>query len=85
MERPLALAEFVLPGMPGWTEERIRQAMVKGESATLRLAEAVPVLIVYGTALVKDGKMHFFDDIYGHDRRLDAALRARDPLRLPLN
>ena len=85
VERPLALAEFVLQGMPGWTEERIRHAMVKGESATLRLAEAVPVLIVYGTALVKDGKMHFFDDIYGHDRRLDAALRAREPLRLPLN
>ena len=37
----------------------------------------MPVLIAYGTALVKEGRMHFFDDIYGHDRLLDAALRER--------
>ena len=24
---------------------------------------------------MKDGRIHFFDDIYGHDRLLDAALR----------
>ena len=76
---PVALALFALQGMPQWTEARIRQAMEKGESATLRLAEPVPVLIAYGTTLVKGGRIHFFDDIYGHDRRLDAALRKRVP------
>ena len=84
VEQPIALARFVLEGMPGWTDERIREAMEKGVSTTLRLAEPLPVLIAYGTALVKDGKVFLFDDIYGHDRRLDAALRARDPLRLQL-
>jgi len=80
VEQPVALALFVLHGMPQWTEERIRQAMAKGESATLRVAEPVRVLIAYGTALVKDGRIHFFDDIYGQDRLLDTALRqaARD-------
>jgi len=80
VEQPVELAKFVLHDMPQWTEERIRQAMDKGESATLRLAEPVRVLIAYGTALVKDGRIHFFDDIYGQDRLLDAALRqvARD-------
>jgi L,D-transpeptidase YcbB len=77
VEHPVALAKFVLQGMPEWTEDRIRQAMGHGESATLRLAEPVPVLIAYGTVIVKAGRVHFFDDIYGHDRQLDAALRER--------
>jgi murein L,D-transpeptidase YcbB/YkuD len=55
--------------------------MAKGESATLRLAEPLPVLIAYGTTLVKDGRIHFFDDIYGHDRLLEVALQRRAPGR----
>jgi L,D-transpeptidase YcbB len=77
VEQPVALASFVLQGMPDWTEDRIRQAMGKGESAILRLAEPVPVLIAYGTTLIKQGRIYFFDDIYGQDRRLDVALRQR--------
>jgi L,D-transpeptidase YcbB len=79
VERPVALAMFVLAGMPDWTEERVREAMAAGESKTLRLAAPVPVLIAYGTAIVRDGRVHFFDDIYGHDRMLDAALRRPRP------
>lgn len=75
VEQPVALAKFVLRDMPEWTEDRIRHAMGRGESATLRLAEPVRVLIAYGTSLVKDGRIHFFEDIYAQDRRLDAALR----------
>lgn len=77
VERPLALAEFVLKNMPEWTEARISEAMTAGKSATLKLDEPIPVLIAYGTALVKQGRIHFFDDIYGHDRLLDEALRQR--------
>jgi L,D-transpeptidase YcbB len=84
IERPVALAQFALHGMPEWTEERIRQAMRRGESTALRLAEPVPVLIAYGTVIVKAGRTHFFDDIYGHDHRLDAALNEpRPPLPIP--
>jgi murein L,D-transpeptidase YcbB/YkuD len=79
VERPVALAMFVLAGMPDWTEERLHEAMAAGESKTLRLATPVPVLIAYGTAIVRDGRVHFFDDIYGHDRMLDAALRRPRP------
>jgi murein L,D-transpeptidase YcbB/YkuD len=84
VEQPLALARFVLQDQPEWTEARIRQAMADGPSFTLRLAEPVPVVIAYGTALVKDGKLHFFEDLYGHDRRLDAALREHTRKRPPL-
>jgi len=37
----------------------------------------VRVLIAYGTTLLKDGRIHFLDDLYGHDRLLDDALRRR--------
>ena len=80
VEQPVALATFVLQGQPEWTEARIRQAMSQGTSTTLRLATPVPVLIAYGTALVKGGRTYFFDDIYGLDRELEAALRQRPPL-----
>jgi murein L,D-transpeptidase YcbB/YkuD len=79
VERPVELARFVLAGQPEWTEERIRAAMAARESSTLRLAEPLPVLIAYGTTLVRGGRIHFFDDLYGHDRALDAALRERPP------
>jgi len=47
---------------------------------TLRvpLAQPVHVLILYGTAVAsEDGVVHFFDDIYGQDRRLQALLGLR--------
>ncbi len=80
VEEPVALANFVLANQPGWDESRIRQAMGSGSSNTLRLAEPLPVLIAYGTALVTQGELRFFDDVYGYDAVLDAALRQQ---RLP--
>ena len=71
----MALAQFVLRDDPEWSEARIRAAMTKGQSSTLRLAEPVPVVIAYSTTIVKNGKVNFFADIYGHDRLLDRALR----------
>jgi murein L,D-transpeptidase YcbB/YkuD len=85
VEQPMALAKFVLQSMPEWPEARIRQAMEQGSSTTLRLAEPVPVLIAYGTALAIDGRIRFFEDIYGLDRLLDAALRQRTRERRSLH
>lgn len=74
LEQPVALAAFALQG---WDEARIRSAMTEGEPSTVPLPQPIPVLIAYGTALVKESRVHFFDDVYGHDRALDAALRQR--------
>jgi len=74
VEEPVALAKFVLADEPEWTEERIVQAMTKGRSATLRLKEPFPVVIAYSTAVFRDGRIHFFPDIYGQDKVLDDAL-----------
>ncbi len=84
VENPVGLAKFVLEPMPQWTDARIRGAMTKGESATLRLEQPVHVLIAYGTALVRDGQVYFYDDLYGYDRQLDDALRQRSRTRLSL-
>ena len=75
VQAPVALAQFVLRDEPAWTEERIRQAMEKGESSTLSLKQPLPVLIAYITVLVKGGRVFFYPDLYGHDRLLDTALR----------
>ena len=83
VEAPVALARFVLKNMSEWTPERIETAMRRGQSATLKLAEPVPVLLAYGTALVKDGRAFFFEDIYGLDRVLDQALRKHSQLSPP--
>ncbi len=77
VEDPVALARFVMDGMPGWDEPRIRAQMAAGTSTHVALRDPLPVLIAYGTVLVKQGRPHFFADVYRHDARLQAALDAR--------
>lgn len=85
VEAPVALAKFVLQDQPEWTETRIREAMTKGTSATLRVRDPLPVMLTYRTAVARgDGKVAFFPDIYGLDVELDTALkRVAGPLRSP--
>jgi len=81
VEDPVALARFVLQNEAEWSEDRILEAMHGGISKTLHLREPVRVLIAYSTAVVKnDGRIHFFDDLYGHDKLLDEALRQHSAL-----
>ncbi len=78
VESPVALAQFVMHDMPEWTEARIREAMAKGKSTTVRLQEPLPVVLAYGTAIARaDGRVSFLPDLYGHDKLLDKALRQR--------
>lgn len=74
---PVGLAEHVFHDQPEpWSRERIEQAMQDGpDSQRVTLARPVRVFVVYGTAVATEaGKVLFFDDIYGHDRRLEALL-----------
>ena len=81
VEDPVALAQFVLQGDPTWTPERIREAMASRQSTTIRLATPLPVVIAYSTTVVKNGRVHFFSDLYGHDRVLEQALRQQARMR----
>lgn len=77
VEAPAELAQFILGDELEWPRERIVQAMRKGRSMTIRLKETLPVRIAYDTAAVRNGRVHFFPDIYGRDRVLRDALRQR--------
>jgi murein L,D-transpeptidase YcbB/YkuD len=77
VEDPVALAEWVLRDEPGWDEEKIRSATNGDRTVQLNLVRPIPVLILYGTAVVmEDGEVHFFDDIYGRDAALESALKS---------
>jgi len=76
LERPAELAAWVLRSNPGWTLERVREAMESGgDNVTVRLAQRVPVFILYTTAIAyENDEVHFYPDLYGHDARLSAAI-----------
>jgi murein L,D-transpeptidase YcbB/YkuD len=79
LEDPLALAQWALRDQPAWTRERIAAAMQGSRSQQVNLLRPVQVILYYVTATVMppDGTIHFVDDIYGHDARLDLALASR--------
>ncbi len=82
---PVALAAAVMSGTAGdWTPEKIRAAMDGAVTFQVKLAQPVHVLILYGTAVAtEDGAVHFFDDIYGQDRRLEALLGLKPVVTRP--
>ncbi len=76
VEKPAELTAWVLRDKPEWSLERVRAAMDTGkDNVQVNLTNPVPVLILYGTAVVEeDNEVHFFDDIYGHDAELEKVL-----------
>jgi murein L,D-transpeptidase YcbB/YkuD len=80
VEDPVALAAWVLRDKPEWTPESIRNAMNGDETIRVDLKNPIPVLILYGTAVVEEnGEIQFFDDIYGYDAALERALNEDYP------
>jgi murein L,D-transpeptidase YcbB/YkuD len=68
LEKPEALARWVLDGMPGWTPARIAGAMRAGRESAVSLPQAIPVGITYFTVWVDaDGTVEFRPDVYRHD------------------
>jgi murein L,D-transpeptidase YcbB/YkuD len=76
VERPAELAAWVLRDKPEWNLESVRTAMQGGkDDFQVNVTKPIPVLILYGTAVVdEEGKVHFFDDLYGHDAALEKVL-----------
>jgi murein L,D-transpeptidase YcbB/YkuD len=83
LEYPAKLASFLLRNQDDgkWTTEAVQKAMDSGtDNRQVNLTTPVPVLLLYVTAVpAEDGTVHFFDDIYGHDKRLDAVLAKGPP------
>jgi murein L,D-transpeptidase YcbB/YkuD len=83
VEDPVSLAEWVLRDRPEWTRGTIEAAMAGARTLQVDLPAPLPVIVFYLTAAVmpEDGTIRFAEDIYGHDRTLDRALRGRAPAR----
>ncbi len=81
VQQPTELAAYLLRDQPPWTPEKVRAAMETGpNNQQVDLKVPIPVLILYITAVVEeDGSVHFFNDIYGHDKSLKALLAKGPP------
>ncbi len=83
------MAEWVLGGdqkdpltQTTWSADSVHDAMNNEEknNKTINLKTPLPVVITYMTAMAdEDGTTHFFNDIYGYDKDLDAALAKGRP------
>src|ERR1700677_2428085 len=81
LEKPAELAAWLLRDQPKWTLDAVKAAMQSGpDNQQVNLTPSVPVVIIYLTALVEeDGEVYFFNDIYGHDKTLNAVLAKGPP------
>ena len=75
VEDPVKLAGYVLAEQGDWTEQKIRDAMQPADSSDVEplpvdLEQPVPVYLVYLTAFMQDGALHFRGDPYGKDARV---------------
>ncbi len=77
LERPLELAELLLAD-PRWDGAAIRAAVESGKMRRVRLAQPVPVLLIYWTADADpEGHVIFKRDVYRRDPRLLRGLDGR--------
>jgi murein L,D-transpeptidase YcbB/YkuD len=71
LEKPRELAIKILEDDKNWTIEKIDEAMNREIEKTYNLKTKIPVYIGYFTSWVdRDGELHFYDDVYGHDYKL---------------
>jgi murein L,D-transpeptidase YcbB/YkuD len=75
LEKPVALAHLLMKKDKKWPSSRIETAMKSGIEKWYTLPKKIPVYIGYFTAWVtKDGKIHFYEDVYQRDERLATML-----------
>ncbi|MGK2923276.1 MAG: L,D-transpeptidase family protein [Methyloceanibacter sp.] len=76
VQNPDQFATVLLGHDQGWDASRVNAAMHGNiDSNKILLKQHIPVYLTYFTARVEeDGKLAQFRDLYGHDRRMTAAL-----------
>jgi murein L,D-transpeptidase YcbB/YkuD len=78
VQNPDRLAAVILKHDKNWSEARTLSAFHTGYDQHVGLSRHVPVYITYFTLRVNDdGSITTFGDLYGHDRRMSAALLGR--------
>jgi len=88
VQNPDQFATVLLAHDQGWDAARVTSAMHGNIDANkIHIKNRIPVYLTYFTAVVnEDGSLQQFRDVYGHDRRMSAALNGRPiPAGLPDN
>jgi murein L,D-transpeptidase YcbB/YkuD len=71
LEKPIALAEYLLREDHKWTREAILDIIHQGTPQQVTIPTPIPVYLIYHTAWVdRDGEAHFRPDIYQLDTPL---------------
>lgn len=85
VEQIVPLASLVMTGDPEEGTQKLSDAIATGQTQRFELDEAIPVYLVYRTAIAQaDGTAGFRLDRYGRDKRLAALLDAPRPVAVPL-
>ncbi|MCA3572557.1 MAG: L,D-transpeptidase family protein [Aestuariivirga sp.] len=78
LSRPMDLTYRLVGEIAGWSQPRIDAAFASGKTTRVPLPERIPVHMIYATAFEGDGgSIEFRPDVYGRDRKLDAALSGK--------
>jgi murein L,D-transpeptidase YcbB/YkuD len=73
VEKPDELGAWVL----GWTADSVRNRMENGpDDRTVQMDAKIPVYIAYVTTFVRNGGLHFGNDLYSRDDKLIPAVAA---------
>jgi murein L,D-transpeptidase YcbB/YkuD len=87
VQKPEDLAVWVLANSntPGdWDADKVHDTMTNGpDNHQVNLKTPLPIVIFYVTAIAaEDGHIHFFDDLYGYDQKLQHVLSKGPPYPL---
>jgi murein L,D-transpeptidase YcbB/YkuD len=85
IEKPVDLADYLLPSQDGWGPERVANALGgPDEEKWVKVPHPISVHILYWTAWQDpDGTVEFRDDLYGIDDVVDRALSERTVASIP--
>ena len=83
LEKPEALASYLLRGDPKWDDAGIQTAMYLGEERHVAMKENVPVHIVYFTEWPDGaGGVRTYSDVYGYDAKQSSSPATRGQTRV---
>lgn len=86
LKYPEKMAEFVMKGTAGWSNDDMRSTLDSMEVTDVSIDEPIPVQVTYYTAWLDDkGQVVYGHDIYGYDKKLVEELRKLDGYRIPVH
>jgi murein L,D-transpeptidase YcbB/YkuD len=74
LQHAVELARTVASHEPGLSAERVDRILTSGKTVRLKLAEPIPVRLMYLTAVPKGDAIAYLPDVYGWDSQLLALL-----------